>query len=115
MSSERRRSPRITPFVARCRLLVGSKSRTGYLTDLSVEGARVTSASPLAVGSALVLEVRLSPRHAQSRLPARVLWTQPAEEGAVALGLAFGDMGEADRRALHEVVEEYRRRAQELA
>lgn len=115
MTSERRRNPRITPFVARCRLLVGAKARSGYLTDLSVEGARVTCASPLAVGSALVLEVRLSPRHALSRLPARVLWVRPQEEGAVALGLAFGDLDEKDRGALHEVVEEYRRRAQELA
>lgn len=115
MTAERRLSPRITPFVARCRILVAGKARSGYLTDLSTEGARVTCASPPAVGSALVLEVRLSPRDAHSRLSARVLWTRPQEEGSVAVGLAFADLGEADRRALQAVVEEYQRRAKELA
>jgi hypothetical protein len=114
--SERRRAPRIKPFVARCRLWIASRSHSGYVTDLSTEGAQVSwGGSPPAVGSAVVLEVRLDPRYGYSRLPARVLWTRPAEDESLAVGLSFAELGESERRTLQEVVEEYQRRAADLA
>ena len=114
--SDRRRTPRITPFVARCTLRVGSRSLAGYMTDLSLEGAQVSAAgTPPAAGSILALEVRLTPGAAHSRLPARVLWIRVRESGGFSAGLSFAELGEAEQRALQAVVEEYQRRAAELA
>ena len=115
--SERRRSPRIKPFVARCTLRAGGRRQAGYMTDLSLEGAQVSAAgTPPAVGSTLVLlEVRLTPGAAQSRLPARVLWVRPRERGGFSAGLSFAELGPAEQQALQAVVEEYQRRASELA
>jgi hypothetical protein len=113
--SERRRTPRIKPFVARCRLRIGQRSQAAYLTDLSIGGAQVSGGgAPPAEGSALVVEVRLRPGFGPSRLPARVLWSRPKDEGFAA-GLSFAALGEAERRTLQAVVEEYQRRAAELA
>ena len=115
-ASERRRAPRIKPFVARCRLRIGSRSHAGYVTDLSTGGAQVSwSGDAPAVGSQVVLEVRLDPRFGPSRLPSRVLWTRAADGGGLTVGLSFAELAEAERRTLEEVVEEYRRKAAELA
>jgi hypothetical protein len=116
MSSDRRRSPRIKPFVARCTLRVGPRSLPGYLTDLSLEGAQVSAAgTPPAAGSTLAVEVRLAPGAAHSRLPARVLWIRTRESGGFSAGLSFDELGEAEQHALQAVVEEFQRRAAELA
>ena len=113
---ERRRSPRIKPFVARCRLWIASRSHPGYVTDLSIEGAQVSwGGGAPAVGSAVVLEVRLDPRYGHSRLPARVLWTRPAEDNTLAVGLSFAELGPSEQKVLQAVVDEYQRRAAELA
>jgi hypothetical protein len=114
--TERRRAPRIKPFVARCTLRVGTRSLAGYMTDLSLEGAQVSAAGvPPAAGSTLALEVRLVPAAGHSRLPARVLWVRPRESGGFSAGLSFAELGVAEQRALQAVVEEYQRRAAELA
>jgi hypothetical protein len=114
--SERRRTPRIKPFVARCRLRVGSRSHAGYVTDISTGGAQVSwGGEAPAVGSLVVLEVRLDPRFRPSRLPSRVLWTRSTDDGGLTVGLSFAELAEAEQRTLEEVVEEYRRKAAELA
>src|SRR5688572_31249612 len=38
---EKRRSPRIQPFVAQCHVTAGARRISSYLTDLSHEGARL--------------------------------------------------------------------------
>ena len=40
--TEQRKTPRIHPFVAPCRVVSESRAVAGYLTDLSEAGARVT-------------------------------------------------------------------------
>ena len=67
-----------------------------------------------AVGSLVVLEVRLDPRLGPSRLPSRVLWARSTDDGGLTVGLSFAELAEAEQRTLEEVVEEYRRKAAEL-
>jgi c-di-GMP-binding flagellar brake protein YcgR len=114
--AERRRAPRIKPFVARCRLRIGTRSQAAYLTDLSTGGAQLSGGgAPPAEGSTLVVEVRLRPDLGASRLPARVLWSQRSEDEGFVVGISFVKLGEEERRTLQAVVEEYQRRASELA
>ena len=112
---DKRRTPRIQPFVASCRVVEGSRRLPGYLTDLSIAGARVTSErEPPAPGTRVVLEVRFRRQIAHSRVSAEIKWARAGSDG-FACGLTFSGASEAERRVLEGVVEEFRRRAAELA
>ena len=101
---EKRRTPRIQPFLARCKVIDGEKSFAAYLTDISTRGARVSSNGSLSPGAqTVVIEVRFGRRTAVSRLPARVQWRKP--------GRKRGE-GEA---LLEWVVREFQKRASLLA
>lgn len=117
--AEKRRTPRIRPFVASCRVVeeVESRRLAGYLTDLSPRGAQVSSESaPPPTHSWVVLEVRLGPAAAPMRLPAQVKWVQPSAEGeSYAFGLTFGEMSAEEEQALEAVVEEFRGKAEKLS
>lgn len=111
---EKRRTPRIQPFVAPCRVIAGESRSTGFLMDLSRRGARVsTELPPPQSETSLVLEVRLGARVARSRLPARVKWVKPAEAGHV-FGVVFEGLSAEVERAIDLVVEDYRKRAAAL-
>jgi len=112
---EKRKTTRIQPFVAPCRVIAGERTLTAYLTDLSPKGARISSDDPLAPGAqSVVLEVRFSRSSPASRLPARVQWRQTdrrkAGEAAV-FGVTFEGIASAERALLVSVVKEFRRRA----
>jgi len=114
---EKRRHPRIQPFVAPCRVLEGTRRMVGYLTDLSTQGAQVaTQGTPPAVNAQVVLEVRLGRGVFHSRLPATVLWVRDtaAEPGTKSFGIVFGALKGEEKAALEAVVEEFRRKASEL-
>ena len=114
---DQRLTPRIQPFVAPCRLLDGERRIPGYLSDLSPRGARVScDEEPPAVGASVVLEVRFGREALYSRLPADVEWVQPGLEPSSPpdLGLSFKDTSPEDQRVLEAVVEEFRRRADQL-
>ncbi len=112
---DKRKTPRIQPYVASCRLVEGSRRLPGYLTDLSVAGASVhCEREPPAPGTAIVIEVRFGRRVAYSRLSAEVKWARAGTDG-FACGVTFSGATEAERRELEGVVEEFRRRAAELA
>ena len=119
MSQDKRQTPRIQPFVAPCRVLEepGPRPLGGYLTDLSLRGAQVsTQGLPPAPEAAVVLEVRLGTEPAATRLPARVKWVRAAERGDWhAFGLTFEAIDAAGQRALEAVVEDFRRRAAQLS
>lgn len=111
---EKRRIPRIQPFVTPCRVSAGERRLSGYLIDLSPQGARVsTEVPPPASETIVVLEVRLGARAARSRLPGRVKWIQPADDGHV-FGVVFEGLSAEAERALEGVVEEFKKRAAAL-
>lgn len=115
---DQRRTPRIQPFVAPCRLVAGERRTPGYLSDLSPRGARVScDEEPPPVGTNVVLEVRFGREVAYSRLPAEVEWVQLGLDPSAApdIGLSFKDTTPEDQDVLDAVVEEFRRRAEQLA
>jgi PilZ domain len=118
MTQDKRRTPRIQPFVAPCRVLEepGPRPLSGYLTDLSAAGAQIsTQGLPPVPESAVVLEVRLGNEPTPRRLPARVRWVRAAEHGDWhAFGLTFEAMSMAERKLVESVVEDFRRRAETL-
>jgi hypothetical protein len=118
MAEDKRRTPRIQPFVAPCRVLEepGPRGLAGYLTDLSPRGAQVaTQGLPPVPEAAVVLEVRLGPDASATRVPARVKWVRAAEHGDWhAFGLVFEAVDPGEQQVLDSVVEDFRRRAAQL-
>jgi hypothetical protein len=113
--SEQRKTPRIHPFVAPCRVNTGGRAFTGYLTDFSEAGARVQcDAEPPAAGSELTLELRIGRVPARSRLSAKVEWVKP-EAGTASFGVSFAAVAPEQQSALRAVVAEFRRLADEIA
>jgi hypothetical protein len=115
---EKRKTPRIQPFVAPCKVIDGERKFSGYLIDLSTRGARVSSNAPLASGSQeVVIEVRFNRRAPFSRLPARVQWMKPGSKPgeAAVFGVTFEGIGAAGEALLESVVREFQRHAALLA
>jgi hypothetical protein len=114
-SAEKRKALRIQPFVVPCRVHAGALSLAAYLTDLSAQGARVSSNDPLGQGvRSVTVEVRFTRASPVARLPARVRWRKPGrrEAGeAVVFGITFGRMPRADQALLRAALLEFRRRA----
>jgi hypothetical protein len=95
--------------------VTSTRALPGYLTDLSEAGARVTSdAAPPADGEAVTLEMRIGRVAARSRVPARIEWVRPADQGST-FGLSFAGLGPEPQKALQAVVAEFRRLADEIA
>jgi hypothetical protein len=114
---EKRRTPRIQPFVAPCHVAAGDRRMAAYLTDLSLEGARVAcDAAPPALEDWVTIEVRLPREAERSSLPGRVKWAQAAEnrKGHV-FGITFEGLSEEGKGAVARVLAEFRRLAAELS
>jgi hypothetical protein len=115
---EKRRTPRIQPYVAPCRVLDQERRISGYVMDLSPSGARVTvAAAPPAPGASIVIEVRFARYAPYSLLPAQVRWVKGPEgpKGTYAFGMTFEGLTGDQQRVLSAVVEEFRQRAEELS
>lgn len=115
---EKRRTPRIAPFVAPCHVVVsGARRIAAHLTDLSLEGARVAcEAAPPALEEWVSVEVRLPRQAERSSLPGRVKWVQTAEtRQGHTFGITFEGMGAPGQTAVAAVLAEFRRLAAELA
>jgi hypothetical protein len=113
---EKRQAPRIQPFVASCRWVLGDRRVAGFLTDLSVRGGRIhTDGEPPAVGTALVVEVRIGRRATHLRIPATVRWSKVSPRGGWLFGANFEGVGGDEQKALEAVVEEFQRRAASIA
>lgn len=113
---EKRQNDRIQPFVAACRYVVGGQRIPGFLTDLSSGGARIHSDvdGPI-VGTSVVVEVRMGRQATHVHLPATVRWGKPSARGGFVFGLSFDGIGAGEQRILDGVIEEFRRRAAQLA
>ena len=114
---EKRKSVRIQPYVVPCRFVEGDRRGAGYVTELSVDGLRVScEVDPPGLHSRVVIEVRLGRRVAHTRLPGEVRWVRRgAGPGSLhAFGLTFDGIDEPQRRDLQAVVEDFKRRVDEI-
>jgi hypothetical protein len=112
--SEKRKTPRIQPWVAPCIVVDGARRLPAYFTDLSVRGARLsTDGQPPAAQARVVVEARLGRALSPSRLPGQVKWVKPAEKG-YEFGLTFVGITTELQRTLESVVEDFRRLADAL-
>ena len=112
---EKRRNPRIQPFVAACRYVVDEQRTPGFLTDLSRAGARIhTDVEGPEKGREINVEVRMGRLATHVRLPATVRWSQPSERGGYVFGVSFDGIGPEEQKILDGVIEEFRRRAAQL-
>jgi hypothetical protein len=109
---EKRRAPRIQPFVVPCRYIQGDRRWSGFFVTFSVAGGCIhTEEEPPSEGAALTIEVRLGRRATRLRFPAEVRWTRKAARGGFLFGMSFEGLDSSTQRVLDEVVEEFRRRA----
>lgn len=115
--TEKRRTPRIQPFVAPCRLVLHGARVPAYLTDLSTLGARVTceGVEPPMPGTSVTIEVRFGREVRHSRLTAEVKWVRTGPGATCVFGLTFTGVSPEQQRRLESIVEEFRRRAEQLA
>ena len=112
MSQEKRRAPRIQPFVAPCRYVLGEQRLPGFLTNISRGGGRVeTEAAPPAVGARVTVEARLGHQALPVRLAATVRWVGSSPRGGNVFGVSFDGTGADEQRVLDGVVAEFERRA----
>jgi hypothetical protein len=116
--AEKRRTPRVQPYVVPCRLeLPNGRILAGYVLDISPRGAQVScEGAPPATGIHVTLEIRLRRGPAWPRLPAEVKWTRPpaSPEGNPTCGLTFVDLGAPDQKLLEDALEDFFRRAAQL-
>ncbi len=116
-SKDKRKTRRIEPYLAACRVVAGRRRLSGYVTNLSVRGARVYSDEPPPrVGQRLTLELRLRTRAAKHRLPAEARWVRTASDvsGLHSFGVSFKGLTSEQRRTVDSVLAEFRERAARL-
>jgi hypothetical protein len=112
---DKRRAPRIQPFVAPCRYVLGERRIPGFLTDLSRAGGRIhTDVDPPAVDAAVVVEVRLARQATHQRIPATVRWSRASPRGGFLFGVSFDGIGSEEQKVLDGVVEEFHHRAAQI-
>ena len=116
VARDKRQTPRIHPFVVPCRIVLGMHRLSAYITDLSLGGGRVHADGEVPnPGTLVTLEVRIGKRVAHSRIPAVVKWSQAAPKTGQDFGLTFEGLSPGDREALEAVVDEFHRRAAQIA
>lgn len=111
---DKRRTSRIEPYLAPCRIVVGRRRIGGYVTNLSPRGARVyCDERPPRVGQKVALEIRFKERSAATRLVAEARWVRTADDPTAvhSFGVSFRGIRVDQRRAVEAVLHEFRRRA----
>ncbi len=112
MTEEKRRTPRIQPFVAPCRYVLGEERVPGFLTDISRAGGCVqTDAAPPAIGARVTVEARLGHKALPVRLAATVRWAGSSPRGGNVFGVSFDGTRPDEQAVLEGVVAEFERRA----
>jgi hypothetical protein len=104
--------------VAPCRLrLADGRTLSAYVLDVSPRGARVACDQDVAAGSAMVMELRLGSRGGWSRLPGEVKWCKrrTTARARYVFGLTFAGVSADQQALLDGALEEFRRRADQLA
>jgi hypothetical protein len=114
---EKRKTPRIQPYVVPCRILDGERRHPGYVTDLSTRGARVTcEQEPPAVGQVVGLEVRFARKQGKARLSGRVQWSRPLLHPAKGqdFGVTFEGLQRREQDLLEAIVRDFQSQAEQL-
>jgi hypothetical protein len=114
---DKRRISRIEPYLAPCRVVVGRRQMSGYVTNLSPRGARVhCDDRPPRVGQKLALEIRFKERAAATRLLAEARWVRAAGDptDGHSFGVSFRGISAEQRHAVEQALDEFRRRAAAL-
>jgi hypothetical protein len=115
---EKRKTPRVGPYVTPCKIATDDGRTSGYLLDLSQRGAQISSgAAPPGPGSAVTLEVKLGAA-VSSKIRAVIRWVQPPFDGPGGMyhfGVGFEDVDADTRKLLDAILEDFRRRAADLA
>ncbi len=114
---DKRRTSRIEPYLAPCRVVVGRRRIGGYVTNLSPRGARVyCDEPPPRVGQKVALEIRFRERSAATRILAEARWVKAAFDPTEvhSFGVSFRGISASQRRAVEAVLQEFRRRAAAL-
>lgn len=116
---EKRKTPRVGPYVTPCKLATAAGRLSGYVLDLSPRGAQVSCKQPPPdAGSPVTLELRLGSSASASRIGASIRWVQPPFGGGGGMhhcGLVFDQLDAETASALEAALREFRRRAAELA
>jgi PilZ domain len=114
VTGEKRETPRIQPFVASCHVVDGVRRFGAYLTDLSLAGARIScNETPPRPEAWITIEVRLGRPPSRVRLQAQVRWVGLGRS-THHFGVTF-HLDEDGQRTLAAVMDEFHRRAAELA
>ena len=114
--NEKRQTPRLQPFVTACQVEDGARRLRGWLTDLSLKGARVAIEQALPpVGGSVTIEVRFG-RRPPARLQCRVKWVQPAPDPSETgnFGVTFEGLDAERQSLLKAVIDEFQQRAAAL-
>lgn len=116
---EKRKTSRVGPYVAPCKIASEATRISAYVLDLSQSGAHVSSKrSPPGPGAGVTLELRLAGSLSASKISAVVRWVQPPFGGGGGMyhfGLGFDALDAETAKVLDAVLEDFRRRAAELA
>jgi hypothetical protein len=114
-AGEKRRTPRIQPYVVPCRLtLADGRQVGGHVTDLSSQGAQVAAdGDPPEAGSQLLIEIRLRRSALWPRAHAEVKWLRPADQAGAPFtcGLTFVDLAPEAQALIEAALDEFRKRA----
>jgi hypothetical protein len=113
-SQDKRKTHRIEPYLASCRVIVGRRRLHGYVTNLSPRGARVyCDEKPPKIGQKVVLEIRFKERTAATRVPAEARWVRTASDPSAmhSFGVSFKGIPVRAKAAVEAVLQEFRRRA----
>ncbi len=114
VAKDKRRTGRIEPYLASCRVIVGRRRLHGYVTNLSPRGARVyCDERPPRIGQKVSLEIRFKERTRATRVPAEARWVRIAADltGLHSFGASFKGIGPQARKLVESVLQEFRRRA----
>ena len=114
---EKRSVPRVQPFVTPCRVVDGERRFSGYVTDLSSQGAKVSCAvDPPGKGSHVTLEVRLGRGTPFFPFAAAVRWIAPPASGEAAhtFGVAFENVTAEQQARLETALGAFRELAAAL-
>ena len=113
---DNRRSQRLRPFVVACTVVHGERRVRGFLTDLSLRGARISCEEVVPEdGAEVVIEVRFSRRAPLARLPGRVRWSRRPDETRASFGVVFERPSAEDRRLVESAIEAFRSRAEMIS
>jgi hypothetical protein len=113
-SKDKRKTRRIEPYLAPCRIVVGRRRLSGYVTNLSERGARVyCDEKPPRVSQRIVIEIRFRTGVAYSRLSAEARWVRMASDvtGFHSFGVSFRGLTASEKEAVAGVLIEFRKRA----